>query len=100
MVEYHQTVQQDSDLRSTQVGVSHLRLMEVDGEPYQFYIDRFRAARDRAILVDAEIDMHEALEDGDLKLAKDRACQGLSRVGAEVSSLSDVNVNKEWRGPV
>ena len=66
-------------------------------EPYQFYIDRFRDSWTRGIIADAEIEIHEALDDGDLKLARDRMSQALNRIGAEVSSLNDMDVGAVWR---
>jgi replicative DNA helicase len=96
MMEYYGRYNATPTARALKLEFPNYQLLKVD-EPYEFYIDRFRDARTRTILVDTEIDLHEALEDGDLKLAKDRVYQGLNKVGAEVSSLSDLNVVMEWR---
>ena len=97
MVEYYNRYNKTPTDSALKLEFPTYKLLDVDGEPYQFYVDRFRDARTRTILVDGEIDVHEALEDGDLKLAKDRMSQALNRVGSEVSSLNDLDVTLEWK---
>jgi hypothetical protein len=96
MMEYYNRYNATPTAAALHLEFPTYKLLTVE-EPYQFYVDRFRDARTRTILVDGEIDVHEALEDGDLKLARDRMSQALNRVGAEVSSLSDLDVTLEWR---
>lgn len=95
MIEYYNRYSKVPTKKAMELEFPAYHLLQVD-EPYEFYVDRFRDARQRTILVDTEIDLHEALEDGDLKLAKDRVYQGLSKIGAEVSSLADLDVVLEW----
>ena len=95
MMDYYQRYNAVPTYAALKLEFPTYRLIKVE-EPYQFYIDRFRDARERYILTDTEMDLHEALEDGDLKLAKDRVYQGLNKIGAEVSSLSDVNITRDW----
>ena len=96
MLDYYTRYKETPTAKALKLEFPAYQLLKVD-EPYQFYIDRFRDARTRLILADTGIDLQEALQDGDLKLAKDRLSQGLNRVGAEVSSLSDLDVVLEWR---
>lgn len=96
MIEYYNRYSKAPTKKAMELEFPAYHLLQVD-EPYQFYVDRFRDGRQRSILVDTEIDLHEALEDGDLKLAKDRVYQGLNKIGAEVSSLADLDVGLEWR---
>jgi replicative DNA helicase len=58
-------------------------------EPYEYYIDEFRALRQRNILVDTVIDANTALEDDDPKKAQAALSQGLMDLGREVTSLTD-----------
>lgn len=60
-------------------------------EPLDYYIDRFRAQRQRAILVDSVIDADTALKDDDHKLAQESLSKGLLRLGKEVNTLVDTN---------
>jgi hypothetical protein len=96
MVDYYNRYNKTPTADALHLEFPTYKLLDVE-EPYQFYVDRFRATRERTLLVDGEIDLHEALEDGDLKLAKDRMSQTLSRVGSEVSSLNDLVATTEWR---
>lgn len=97
MMEYFQRYNVTPTAKALNLDFPTYQLLKVE-EPYDFYIDSFRSARERTILVDTEIDLHEALEDGDLKLARDRLSQGLNKVGSEVSSLSDIDVVADWHG--
>ena len=96
MMEYYSRYNATPTSKALKLEFPTYQLLKVD-EPYQWYVDKFRDSRTRMILVDTEIDLHEALEDGDLKLARDRITQGLNKVGSEVSSLSDLDVVLEWR---
>lgn len=60
-------------------------------EPFEYYIDRFRALRERAILVDGVIDASGALDEDDTVLAQQHISGALLRLGQEVSSLQDEN---------
>lgn len=61
-------------------------------EPFEYYIDQFRAQHKRSILVDTVIAANEALEDGDLKTAQNELSKGVLRIGKEVNVLTDINI--------
>jgi archaellum biogenesis ATPase FlaH len=64
------------------------RLLKVP-EPYDWYVDHFRTQRTRAIILDAIIDANTAIQDDDTVKAQNELAKGLTRLGMEVSSLSD-----------
>lgn len=66
-------------------------------EPYEYYLDLFRAQRERAILVDTVIDANAALDDDDTRRAQETFSGGLVRLGREVSSLTDENAIGKMR---
>lgn len=69
----------------------NFRMFSAD-EPYEYYIDKFRDLRSRAILLDTILDANEEIEKrGDIKAAQDRITQGMLQMGKEVSTLTDEN---------
>lgn len=60
-------------------------------EPFEYYIDKFRALRERAILVDGVIDANAALDEDDTVQAQQHINRALVRLGQEVSPLQDEN---------
>lgn len=81
MLEYHQRYNETPTAKALKLEFPTYRLIKVP-EPYQFYVDRFWSDYARTILVDTEIDVHEALEDADNKLAIDRMRTALAKVDA------------------
>jgi replicative DNA helicase len=61
-------------------------------EPYEYYLDRFRATHERAILVDTVNEAHTLVDSGDTKLAKEAISKGMLRLYSEVSVLEDSDV--------
>ncbi len=64
------------------------RLVQVD-DPYSYYVERIRDQRTRSILMDTIIDANTAIQDDDPVLAQHELSRGLTRLGTEISSLTD-----------
>ena len=61
MLEYYSRYGEAPTVKALRQDFPTYRLIKVD-EPYEFYVDQFRDAYTRTLLVDTEIDMHEALD--------------------------------------
>jgi replicative DNA helicase len=72
------------------------RLLKVN-EPFDYYIDQFRSQRERSIIVDTIIDANTAIQDDDPVKAQQELAKGLTRLGLEVSSLTDEDAVSTWR---
>jgi len=94
--EYHARYGETPTERALKMEFPTYRLLSTP-EPYEFYLDRFREQRKRAILTDTLADADEALKIGDSKKAQEGFSRGLLRLGQEVSSLTDENAVKKLK---
>jgi replicative DNA helicase len=66
------------------------RFIAVD-EPFEYYVDQFRAQRRVAILVDTIVNADAALKDDDPKRSESELVKGIMQLGQEITLLKDEN---------
>ena len=90
-IDYFQRYGETPTERALKSQFPNYRLLKVN-EPYEFYLDHFKQQRETAIVVDAVIEANEALDHGDSKKAQQLFAAALTRLGTEVSVLTEYDV--------
>lgn len=96
ITEYFNRYGEVPTLRVLRTQFPNYKLIKVP-EPYEYYTDKFRQLRERAVIVDSITAAHDALDDDDPKKAQAILSSGLLQLGREVGHLNDQNLISKLR---